>query len=742
MLVSSSVVGATSTIDYPLSDTATIGSDTPTTTNPGSNGYLLVHYQAAGTTRALGHFNTFGITDANEITSATFYGLVTGSDGNTGFYLYPVTSSWTYTTVTWNTQPTAGSLQCSDPSGSVTLWRTCDVTSLAKSWANSSVVNNGIELRANETVFAPSTIFDVNPNAAYIRLIGNFNTPSTPSITSPANNSITLEDTTNIIWSASTDADGDSITYNWQLSNDTTFSTNLIQGNTSSLQSGSQNIAPGMIYNMRVKSNDSIHVSAWSPIIRLYTNMPILYTPLDDSAQYKTYPPLTTTINFTWQYMDLQTSNILIAKDSNFNLISVNTITSNNYSAQSLEAGNYWWKVRYYSSTSGTYGNYSDTSNFTLINNVSATGTGIHGVVYELINGVQTPISNARVIVRNEVLNWTSEQSTGTNGYYLFSNLTNSTTYNLYATRSDVYKDSVAYYVATGTGTISTQNILLERCYSGFDCFYNQAYVKFTVKNMMFGWTYSDVAISVYEGDGIVAVNTGTTKSDGSVTFLLKKDQEYRITAIKASDDIDAHIHIIPGNSVDVIIPIWSFTENREDSVSWNLSAVDNDATTTYLNLTYADTSGLTTQINFWVLNGTNTSQTIYSTSTSSSSLNAGVAVNDTTRGSFIYGFNATRNGVVITENKVITFTGSTPLIDLKIDNKYYVWISLIFLTSLALLFSKNTNRNGYILIPLIALFLSWLGMFPVSYLITASALVIGVIAYLRSAEKKSEVTY
>jgi hypothetical protein len=81
-------------------------------------------------------------------------------------------------------------------------------------------------------------------------------------------------------------------------------------------------------------------------------------------------------------------------------------------------------------------------------------------------------------------------------------------------------------------------------------------------------------------------------------------------------------------------------------------------------------------------------------------------------------------------------------MIDLKIDSKYYNWISIILIVSIALLFSKNSNRNGYILIPLVALLLSLIGWFVVSYLITSSVLVIGVIAYIRSAEKKSGVEF
>ena len=481
---------------------------------------------------------------------------------------------------------------------------------------------------------------------------GTYNSvPTTPTITNPLNNSVDYSTTSlNMTWTTSTDADSDPIGYTYQIANDSAFTDLMYNTNTTSTYSGSKTIPANQQMFFRVKSNDSTGSSAWSATVSIRDLS--LVTPANGSTHYFNYPPMAVSFSFVWSATEssVVNYNLLIAKDVNFNLISSDTTFSGTTKAVSLDEGTYWYKVRPYYTATGTFGSFTNAWNFTLISNMSVPdGTGIHGIIYELVNGIQTPVSNARVIIRNDVLNWTSEQITGSNGYYLFTGLVNETTYNLYATKSDTFKDSVAYYVTTGNGTTSTQNILLERCYSGFDCFYNQAYVKFTVQSI-FGTTYSNVVVSVYEDDGLVAEKIGTTGSDGSVTFLLKKDQKYRITFIKASNDIDKEITLTPGESKDFTIVIWSFGENRDDSVSWNLSATDNDATTTNLNLTYADTSGLTTLINFWVLNGSDQSDILYSSSSSASSFSDGYAVNDTIAASFIYGFNATRDGTIITE--------------------------------------------------------------------------------------------
>ncbi|HCJ67454.1 MAG TPA: hypothetical protein DHV62_09100, partial [Elusimicrobia bacterium] len=95
--------------------------------------------------------------------------------------------------------------------------------------------------------------------------------------------------------------------------------------------------APGIAY-----------ISNFSMSYDLNTNA-YLVSPLNSSNLYKQYPPLIENINFTWRYNGNEfISNLKIAKDIDFNLIAVDTSTANNYSVQALEAGNYWWKVRYY----------------------------------------------------------------------------------------------------------------------------------------------------------------------------------------------------------------------------------------------------------------------------------------------------------------------------------------------------------------------------------------------------------
>ena len=461
-----------------------------------------------------------------------------------------------------------------------------------------------------------------------------------------------------------------------------------------------------------------------------------LITPVNGTTIYSPFPPASPEISFLWSGTGSGYYRFMVSDDIFFNHIVIDKYLYDETNTETLLSDiNYFWKVRSYTAE-GEPGDWSVTFQFSVVSNFSISNqTAVHGIVYELQSNKALPISGAKVRIYNNLTTWSSEQVTGSNGYYLFSNLTNYTTYYLQATRSDTYKDSMVYYVTTGARTASVQNILLERCYSENECFYTQAYVKFIVQSVA-GTAYSGVTASVYEGSAIMSLMTGTTGTDGSVTFQLKKDQEYRITFIKALNGINEEITITPGSSTDFTILIWSLEENRDDSVYYNLSISDLNATHSNLTLTYIDSSGLTTLVNFWVKDGNKTM--LYTASASSSPFNFSYAVPDIGI-TYIYGFNATRNGQVFEASKVITFPSiSGRIIDLKLgDESWYSWIAISLLFFVGLIFSGKTNRNGYILIPGFGTILWFVGWLPVSWIILSTTWVIGVVAYLRSKEKE-----
>ena len=467
---------------------------------------------------------------------------------------------------------------------------------------------------------------------------------------------------------------------------------------------------------------------------------PLLYTPSNSSVQSKTYPPLTTSINFTWSSLSNLNTHIIIAKDINFNLIVTDSVISNNYSVQSLEAGNYWWKARYYNSTSGTYGNYSSVFNFTLSNTQTISGTNIQGMVSELISGTATPISSATVYIYNTTRS--SYQTTGSNGYYLFSGLA-ADTYTLYSTKAD-YETSPLSYVTTAANNTSTNNINMVRYVSPYIT--NFVYETILIQNI-FGTPYVGSTVTLYEGDGAVPYKTATTDSTGQAVFYVIKDQKYRLT-ISGGGLSETLTYWIYGKEETYSITIISgfpIGGNRDTDISANLTVTDINATHKNLNLVYNDIIGSTSQIWFYATN-LSTGVTCTQNSTSDSvTLSCAVLAS----GAYQFGFNATSTKYgYFKDNMVVNFDAgnpNTPIVDTNVDTTLLQWASIIILVILASLFSVTTIKFGAVILPLSAMVLWVFGWFepaignPVlSFGLLSTAIVLGVLVYMRMSESKA----
>lgn len=236
-------------------------------------------------------------------------------------------------------------------------------------------------------------------------------------------------------------------------------------------------------------------------------------------------------------------------------------------------------------------------------------GTAIHGIVY-LTGTAKTPLSGATVFIYNTT--WSNTQVVDSSGYYIFSGLKGGEAYYLKATLKD-YEDSNLQVVSAVTDTWITQDIPLEKCVSGFNCFYNQHYAKFIVQNF-FGTKYEGVTVTVYKDSDVVY--SATTKTDGSVTFLLTKDQVYTVTAVKASAGISMSVTVIPSEPIYYIVtsataqPWWtnvSYSEVEQVKVSVSTSTIN--TTHAFVNTSYRDYLNQTSGLIFY-LNQTNASDT------------------------------------------------------------------------------------------------------------------------------------
>ncbi len=97
------------------------------------------------------------------------------------------------------------------------------------------------------------------------------NAPSKPSLVSPSNNLLCVENVLTFNWNASVDPDGDTITYKIEIATDNSFNNVLHYGNTTST-SYQATLLKGTAYYWRVIATDDNNASSdYSSVFQLYT---------------------------------------------------------------------------------------------------------------------------------------------------------------------------------------------------------------------------------------------------------------------------------------------------------------------------------------------------------------------------------------------------------------------------------------------------------------------------------------
>jgi hypothetical protein len=178
--------------------------------------------------------------------------------------------------------------------------------------------------------------------------------PTVPTLTSPVNNSLCIDNVLNFQWNASTDAEGGVITYQIQVAKDNLF-TQIAHTQTSTTTSKSITLEKGIAYYWRVKATDNKSAASnYSTTFNLYTEgigitnhlpfSPVLVSPALNSVQ------TAATVNLQWTASDVDTSDTL-TYDVYFGTANPPTvITSANQSASTLTktvsaSTTYYWKV-------------------------------------------------------------------------------------------------------------------------------------------------------------------------------------------------------------------------------------------------------------------------------------------------------------------------------------------------------------------------------------------------------------
>lgn len=334
--------------------------------------------------------------------------------------------------------------------------------------------------------------------------------------------------------------------------------------------------------------NTSAH---WINISTVYNKEPTLSAPADDSVHNYSYPPMTHLINLSSEDVCAYTR----YKVWQGNVLKYSTLVAGNSTGVYLPSGTYMWSAESYSPELGTYSTY-DTRNFTINDLLShpINATGVYGVIYEDLAGMDTAVESALVTVYNA--SWSDELITDEYGYYEFYNLTNDTYY--IAVSKDRYDTPAVKYITLTTNNMSLMNIYIERNTGDY---YARHDVEFIVKSLL-GTRYENVEATVYIDGSSNIYDVSETDVRGSVVFPLEEDTEYRITFINVTQGISRDITLFPlDDQYNIYVfsnTLFTTDEVEIDEIEINATTEEINSTAAYINVTYHDEMDETLSLN------------------------------------------------------------------------------------------------------------------------------------------------
>ena len=571
------------------------------------------------------------------------------------------------------------------------------------------------------------------PVISNIDLTAVVNTPpNTPTLVSPPDSSYILEQALVELNVSSNDVDGDTITYNFYGGTDPASLSFLGHNDSVNGSSYSWNIQQYDTYYWTASASDQWNTSDTMSVAQFTLLIPPnLTTPSNTSTQYETYPPLTASVEFIWQDIAAPQYRLMIAEDINFNVVAVDVhVGTNNNNQELLVNKEFYWKVYSYDGT--TYSDPSDIYNFNLTGNSTLTGSAIEGVVYQS-DGAITAIPGAEVTIWNTT--WSSSMITGSNGYYVFEGLNSGTVYNLQA-KSDRYWDSSIALVSAEDEPV-TNNFYLIDDLTDTEWWH---YVEFTLQNV-WGVTYPGVATNVYIGDSVTVYESGNTGNDGTITFHMDQNIEYRITFINSTLGINEVITLYPV-SKSYIVYIDSYSFELPDVVTDDIQAyiVSSRINATYghINFTWSDISGLTTSINYYISDVDG--NLLYSTNNSGPDMFDSQIVSATDDRYIVRYVGVHPTHGIIDETETVVFHGGRG-VDFGWPHDWqYAVTALAFLIFIGSMFGAKTAHYGAITVVIFAWIFKWIGWLDETNTSTLLIILAAVIAFGWSLRKSEEV--
>lgn len=252
-----------------------------------------------------------------------------------------------------------------------------------------------------------------------------------------------------------------------------------------------------------------------------------------------------------------------------------------------------------------------------------------------------------------------------------------------------------------------------------------------SILDAIFGWTdeYSSVDLAN-------ATMTGTTGTDGGISFMLTDSVKYLVTFTDASRGISETVELMPHDNQYLFILGGGIPTPAAGMPNMTLWAEGQDGISPALHGHYSDPAGATTLVRFIVeqQNGTARTEVHNESFTNQQTVSTSYSVEHVTGAQYAWGFRA----VTTSHGDLEQWSGITlhsRMLDLGIEEGWYFWISMIFIVIFAGFFSGFNIKFGFVLLPLFADLMWYIGWFDTNIAVLGIATVLGVLMYITKAQ-------
>lgn len=297
---------------------------------------------------------------------------------------------------------------------------------------------------------------------------------------------------------------------------------------------------------------------------------------------------------------------------------------------------------------------------------------------------------------------------------------------NYYASAEDILVDETKTEVISMTQTSSE--------------YYVEHFVEFVVRNV-WNTVYPDVDVTVYEGSSTTDYKSGTTGSNGAVTFQLSEDIEYRLTFISTDLGIDEEITLYPIElRYYVYVDAYSFNlpNTTTDDITAIITSSRINSTHGYINFSWSDPGALTSSIEYSISDVDGNE--LYNTSNSGTDMTdsqivAAVDVRYIVHYTGIHPTHETINHV-----QTVVFYGGR-MVDLGwTEDWQYAVTSFSFIIFIGALFGARTAHYGAIAVVMVAWFFMWIGWLNTTNTSLTLIILATIVAFGYAMRKGEEV--